>query len=224
MTKPIPKELQKKRGPKGKADANVETKKPAVLPVEPNVSGGGASNNPPLKSLVERVLQERAGSPEQAREPRAKAETKKPEAKAAPKKADPVDMEMVDALAGALADGEGAIASFAVPAAQADQVQSKVSRMLKFAWKYHFIQNGITGFPSWAVLLVAHMGMGVMMLKPNMERMQTAWDEFTGKVEKKKPEGKVVDHKPKAPEANVRREPVEEHKLQPLGDPETGRI
>jgi hypothetical protein len=207
VTKPIPKDQQKKRGPKPK-DGEPSPKpslKPDEKPVvkidgEPSVSL--KPQNTPLKDLAARIVAERGGDPKLAKEPKAKSDSKPTAAKAPEKKKEmePVDLETVDALAGAMAAGEAEAAAIAVPSDHADDVRKRSAGILKFAWKYHFIQNGINGFPSWAILLVAHFATLLMILSPNKDRIVSWYNDFTGKVPDPKAkgnDGKVVDEKPK---------------------------
>ncbi len=159
---------------------------PSVDPKKPAVVSSVTPEKSDLKGLAARVLEARAGNPEKARTPAAKKpDAKKPDAKKVTRDVEDVDPDVADSLAGVLADGEASLGSMFVPPEKQEKVEKLGSRILKYAWKYHFIQNGVNGFPSWAVLLIAHIGFFAALVLPNKEKIGEWWDGMTGKLKPK---------------------------------------
>lgn len=159
-----------------------------VEPVVSSTSSEAPAKKETLKDLASRVLADRQGDPSKARKVTAKPAAadplkKSPAAKEARRTMEEADPEVADALAGVLADGEASLGAMFVPDDKAERVQSFGSRILKYAWKYHFIQNGVNGFPSWVVILVAHLGFGAALILPNKERLEDWWKGLSGKLE-----------------------------------------
>lgn len=146
------------------------------------------------------ILAAREGDPSKAKKPTPKGPapetpgkdtTVKDVKKKAKTPAEEADPEIADTLAGVLADGEASLGAMLVPPDKEDKVQKLGSRMLKYAWKYHFIQNGVNGFPSWAVLLIAHLGFAASLIAPNKERVMGWWDDLLGKIKPQEGQHKV---------------------------------
>ncbi len=169
-----------------------------VTPVKP--SDDSSSSGAPkkgLRDLASEVLGRRGGEERRKREfvgPGAKDRTDE-KGKRYREEAPVVDELQAEALATVMGEGEAELGSFFVPDDKAEAFVARVSKMLKHAWKYHFIQHGVN-LPSWVLLLLAHVGMGAAMLAPNKDRVGKWWDGLMGKVEKK---GEHVPTKPEKP-------------------------